>query len=371
LDLGAGDLGERPQGGGTAGGRGDQAEDQGLRLLEAVRVEAPVYHPGPPVEEIAPIAASPAPVPPAPVFLDLPLLQSEDVAHAPYLAVAATPWPGEVAVYASGTDADYGLNTLVELGARVGITRSDLPRAMPGRLDRGPALRVEMLDGGLSSVPEADLLNGANAMAIGDGSSGNWEIFQYRQADLVGSDLYDLSERLRGQLGTDALIPDLWPAGSLVVVLDAALVQIDLASNARGLSRHYRIGPAEHPYTDASFVHRQEAFSGNGLRPYAPVHLRGRVASNGDHHLSWVRRSRIDGNLWTLPEIPLGESSEAYLLRIHQGGLSREMTVTSPAWTYGVAQRAADGVTGAYQLEVAQISDRYGPGLFGKVTIHG
>ncbi|MEV8465452.1 glycoside hydrolase TIM-barrel-like domain-containing protein [Fluviibacterium sp. DFM31] len=371
MDLGAGDVIDLPHGGSLGRFRVDRCEDVGLHLLEAVRVETPVYQPGPAIEEVSRIAAFPAPVPPSSVFLDLPLLRSEDVPHAPYLAVAARPWPGEIAVYGSGSDSDYDLNTLVELGARVGLTRTDLTRAAPGRLDRGAPLTVEIPEGGLSSVSEAEMLNGANALAIGDGSPGNWEVVQFRHADLVGPDLFDLSERLRGQLGSDGMIPDVWPAGSLVVVLDAALVQIELASAARGLTRHYRIGPSDQPYTDPSFVHQQAAFSGNGLRPYAPVHLHAEVTATGDHRLRWIRRSRVDGDLWSLPEIPLGEAQERYLLRIRQGTIRREVTVTSPQWTYDAASRAADGVSGPYTLEVAQLSDRFGPGLFGKVTING
>ncbi|MCA8882333.1 MAG: glycoside hydrolase/phage tail family protein [Rhodobacteraceae bacterium] len=372
MDLGAGDIVSLPHGGSIARFRIDRSESQGIQMLEAVRVESGAYQPGPPVEEVPFMPAMRAPVPPSPVFLDLPLLQSDDVEHAPYLAVAATPWPGQVAVFSSGADSDYRLNTLVDQPVRVGITRSPLNRASPGMPDRGAPLQVEMLSGGLSAIPDIDLLNGANAVAIGDGTSGSWEIFQFRDATPVPQSpgLFDLSYRLRGQLGTDAAIPDSWPAGSLVVVLDDALRQIDLASSARGLDRHYRIGPADQPYTDASFVHRQEAFKGNGLRPYAPVHLRARVEGAGDHRITWIRRTRIDGDLWTLPEVPLGEASEMYQLRLrYQGVLLREMTLNAPQFLYSAADRAADGVSGPYEIEVAQVSDRFGPGAFGKVTI--
>ena len=48
-----------------------------------------------------------------------------------------------------------------------------------------------------------------------------------------------------------------------------------------------------------------------------------------------------------------------------------ETTVDAPRWTYGAAQRAADGVAGAYVVAVAQVSDRFGPGLFTEVEING
>ena len=207
-------------------------------------------------------------------------------------------------------------------------------------------------------------------MAIGDGSAGTWEIFQFLQAELLAEGIYELSLRLRGQLGSEGLMPSGWPVGSQVVLLDGSLTQIELASSARRLSRTYRIGPAGRPYTDPSYVERQEAFDGNRLRPYAPVHIAGRRDGAGDLHLSWIRRTRIDGDGWEVPEVPLGEASEAYVLRVVQSGtVVREVTVDTPAWIYAASLQGSDAVAGAFEIHVAQISERYGPGLFGKVVI--
>ena len=72
----------------------------------------------------------------------------------------------------------------------------------------------------LEGIARETLLAGGNLAAIGDGSVNNWEIFQFQQADLVAPDTYDLSLRLRGQFGTDALVPDNWPVGSTFVLLN-------------------------------------------------------------------------------------------------------------------------------------------------------
>ncbi|MDE3081675.1 MAG: hypothetical protein KGI94_16760, partial [Paracoccaceae bacterium] len=65
-------------------------------------------------------------------------------------------------------------------------------------------------------------------------------------------------------------------------------------------------------------------------------------------------------------------AGERYLVRVStETGIVREATVGVPSWTYGAAQRAADGVTGAFTLSVAQISDRFGAGPFTEMGING
>ncbi len=371
LGIGAGDVVTLPTEDRVADYRVDRVEQAGSQIIDAVRVEPSVYKPSDAIEDPVALVPFVPPLPVYPLFLDLPLLTGSEVEHAPHIAATAVPWPGSVAVYSSVAGEDYELNRLISSRATIGQTETALAAARPGQWDRGAPLRVRLSSGVLSSDSEAQVLAGRNAVAIGDGSSGNWEIFQFAQAVLVGERTYELSLRLRGQLGTDGLMPPEWPVGSEVVLLDDSLTQIELASGARRLARTYRIGAAGRPYDDPSFEERQEAFDGNGLRPYTPVHICGRRDGAGDLAVSWVRRTRIDGDGWDVPEVPVGEASEAYLLRVVQGGVVvREATVDTPAWTYGAALQASDGVTGAFEVHVAQISERYGPGLFGKGEIH-
>ncbi|PTE23009.1 host specificity protein [Cereibacter changlensis JA139] len=359
LPLGAGDVVEL----GGARYRIDRIESGAAQLVDAVRVEPGIYRPSDAAEER--VAAQPfvPPVPVFPVFLDLPLLTGEEVPYAPHLAVTATPWPGSVALWSAAEDAGYRLNRLLPASAVIGRTETALPAARAGLWDRGPALRVKVYGGALASASPLAVLNGANAMAIGDGSADRWEILQFAEAALVAPGSYDLSLRLRGQKGTDAVMPENWPVGSLVVLLNGALQQVDLPASARGLARHYRIGGAGRSYDDPAMVHRVEAFEGIGLRPYAPVHLGAQPVAGGDLRISWLRRTRIDGDSWLSREAPLGEAREAYALRITpDGAILQQATVEAPGWTYGAAEQAADGP--GVSVEVAQLSEVYGPGPF-------
>jgi len=367
LRIGAGDVVRH----GGARYRIDRVDGAEAQLLEAVRIEPGVYLPADRAGEVIVTRTFVPPVPVEAVFLDLPLLTGDEVAHAPHVAVAAEPWPGPVAVWSAGQDSGHALNRLVNGPAILGVTETGLFRASPGLWDRGAPLRVRITDGDLASADRLAVLNGANAMAIGDGSSANWEVFQFAEAQIVGPRTYELSTRLRGQLGTDAVMPQEWPVGSTVVLIDRALVQIDLPVAARGLARHYRFGAAARGLDDPNVTTRVEAFDGVGLRPYSVAHLRGREAA-GTLELTWKRRTRISGDSWQAAEVPLGEETEAYLVRIVQASqIKAEYTVPVPRFGYAATMRASDGVTGPYEVRVAQLSVLFGPGPFRALAVAG
>ena len=178
--------------------------------------------------------------------------------------------------------------------------------------------------------------------AIGDGLTDHWEFFQFAEAELVGPGTWDLRLRLRGQAGTDGVMPDQWPVGSRFVLLDGVPPQWGYSASLRDQLRHYRWGPSDRPLSDPSWRHREIAFRGVGLRPYAACHLRAPPSGN-DLLVRWIRQTRVDGDSWAGTEVPLGEEREAYLLRVlRDGQLLREVEVASPAWTYTAARRAQD-----------------------------
>jgi hypothetical protein len=345
----------------------DQAEFQ---QIEAVRIDPEVYEPSPLIDDLAGFRRFVASVPVLPLFLDLPLLTGDEIPQAPYIAASADPWPGSVALYSSLTDQNYRLNSVLPIRATIGRSLNAMERACSGLYDRGAGLEVKLISGQLESVNEDALLSGANLAVIGDGSNGNWKIFQFQTADLIGPKTYRLSGRLRGQAGSDGLMPDVWPAGSEFVLLNSVPLQIDLARNMRGVEQNYRIGPAAKVVDDPSYRQLERAFDGNGLRPYAPAHLRAAQTDEGDLEITWIRRTRIDGDGWEAIDVPLGEESEAYVLRISADGLVvREEVLPSPSYSYTFAARVNDGAFGALAVEVAQVSATYGTGLFQQIDV--
>lgn len=373
LRMGAGDVIELSgdQSEGRALYRIDRVEQGMLQIAEAVRIEPDVYTAAEMIDDVP----SPRPfVPPVPVsslFLDVPLITGDETPHAPHIAVTAKPWQGSVAVYQSPAESDFRLVSQVSARSIIGTTQSEMHAAPAGLLDRGGALQVKLISGTLSSVDVQAMLSGANLAAIGDGSADNWELFQFAQAELIEKDTYRLSTRLRGQLGSDALMPDVWPAGSWFVLFNGFPEQIDVSRNLRRVAQTYRIGPARRPVDDLSYVQQVQSFNGNGERPYAPSHLRAEQAEDGGINASWVRRTRLDGDSWDVPEVPLAEESESYVVRVLQGGATvRERTVSGPVWHYSAADQSADGVVGTLiELEVAQISAVFGGGLSRRVAV--
>jgi len=151
----------------------DRIEQTEAVSVEAVRIERSVYTASDAVESRRQPTLTVPSAPVFPIFLDLPLLRGDEVDHAPHIAVTARPWPQSVAVWSAAQDAGYALNRLVTRPANIGVTQSALAAAPAGQWDRGAALRVKLSTGALSSADPASVLNGANAMAIGDGTAAN------------------------------------------------------------------------------------------------------------------------------------------------------------------------------------------------------
>jgi hypothetical protein len=308
-------------------------------------------------------------MPVLPVLLDLPLMTGSEDPVAPHLAVAADPWPGQAALYTSDSDYGYAFDKVIGTPAVIGTTLNDLAAARADLWDRGAALRVVIGSGQLASATQDQVLAGANLAAIGSGAPDGWELFQFAEATLAGPDTYDLGLRLRGRFGTEAAAEQIWPAGSQVVIINGALVQPRLSLSQRGIDRHYRIGPADLPYDDPVFQHVVAGFAGRGLAPYSPVHLRA-WRTGGDIAIAWVRRSRIGGDSWISQDIPLGEAYEAYRLQVVAGAtILRSVDLAAPSWVYTQAMMAQDGIAGAFEIEVAQLSDVFGPGAFRRVVV--
>jgi len=211
---------------------------------------------------------------------------------------------------------------------------------------------------------------GNTAIILGqDGAS---EVLQFRDAELIGPETWALSMRLRGLLGSEVAMPDVWPAGTTLIVLDQALVQVPLASGLLDGPRLYRIGPASKPVDHPSYVEISHQAGGLALKPYRPAHLRAEQQSDGAISVSWIRQTRIDGGNWALSDVPLGEAYEAYRVRVLVGtALRREVSVTEGHWTYSIADQVSDGVGSSFTFEVAQISDRVGPGHSARIEVNG
>ena len=363
LDLGPGDVVALSLDDGAGRFRIDRVEETLSRRIEAVRVEPDVYRADPMIPELivgrGPNIAGQAHV----EVLDLPMLSGTEVPHAPWVAAAHVPWTGPMAVYAAAQDYDYRLDAEIPRGSVVGTTLTDLPAAAPERWAE-QTLELQVSEAGLQARPPLDVLNGANVLALRAAGGIDWEVVQFREAELIGERIYRLRGLLRGQAGTEPLIAPVLPAGADMVLLDGSERQITLSPDHLWRERHLRVGPAERDYADARYRHLTVVPRGVGLRPYAPAHLAARRGASGAITLHWVRRTRTGGDAWEAAEVPLAEVQERYRVRVLLGGTPvREAEATAPEWSYSATAQAADGVAGPVTFAVAQISQIFGPGL--------
>jgi len=369
-DIGAGDTVQLNWAGGQTECRVDHIDEMGAKTVQAVRVDTHASASGRATLDTALQTPYIAPSPVDVFFMDLPLLKGDENSHAPYIAALADPWPGGVAIYSSPTENGYTLVEEVASPADVGIVRTNLDRSCTGRLLDEATLVVEMVSGALSSTSLEALLAGANVAAIGTSDTENWEIIQFQNAEMTGPDEYRLTGLIRGQAGTDGIMPDVWPAGARFVILSDATPQIGLPLSSRGIARNYLYGPSSKGYSDPSFTQVNLGFSGVGLRPYAPCHLAADLNENGDIGVTWIRRTRFNGDTWDGLDVPLNEEKEHYEVVIAQSGIEKlRESVDAPFWSKAQAEIDALVDTGPFDICVAQVSAEYGAGPIQTVTI--
>ena len=255
-----------------------------------------------------------------------------------------------------GTLTGTALATLTSR-ATLGVLTAPLAAGGMFTWDTVNALEVELLSGHVSSRDEAEVLAGANRIAV-ESDSGAWEIVGFAAAELITPRTYRLTRLLRGQGGTDHAI-GVASAGNRVVLLDsrAVLEPVDPAWLGAAVELLCFAGA-----TDAVGVVAEAEIGLAPMLPLKPVHLR--ALAGTDIALSWVRRSRADTDSWATEDAPLDFAPEAYRVEIYDGvTLKRTIDATLPAATYTAAQQAADfGGPAAFTWRVAQMSALYGPG---------
>jgi hypothetical protein len=208
----------------------------------------------------------------------------------------------------------------------------------------------------------AQILNGANTGLL-QAPNGDWEIFQFLDAEEIGTNRWRLSRLLRGQLGTETAALADKPVETPFILLDTAVSGVGLSASELGLELNWRVGTAGKTFSDAYFDTVQQSGGLRGLTPLSPVHLKYDRAANGDLTLGWTRRGRIDTDSWLGEDIPLGEERELYTVEVWQNGaVVRRDQVTSATWTYVKAIRTADVGVGAFELRITMVSTKIGAG---------
>jgi hypothetical protein len=317
--------------------------------------------------------APPLPAPIGPVelrLLHLPALDGEEAVPLARAAIFSDPWPGPVAIWRSSDGASYDRVATALAPAVMGETLDPLPRGPVFRFDEANVLRVRLYGGALASVSDLALLAGANLAAL-QRADGACEVIQFGRADLTGEGIYELSHLLRGQGGTEWAMSDPLPSGSAFVLLDEHVVPVVRGLDMLGRPLTLRVIAAQSDHGAAAAVTVETVPRDTALRPYAPVHLRA-VRGVSGIALSFVRRTRRDGDSWEVSEVPVGEADERYEIDILDGTtVKRVLHATAPYVLYPAADEIADfgAPLSAISVRIAQVSAVIGRGYPLEATV--
>jgi hypothetical protein len=180
----------------------------------------------------------------------------------------------------------------------------------------------------------------------------------------VDDKTYRLSRLLRGQAGSEYAIASPLPAGAPFVLLDEHLVDIARGIGTLDRLSDLRIVATGRSHDDASALAMSLVPQATALMPLSPVHLRAARDDEGNVAISWIRRTRKDGDAWSV-EVPLGENIETYEIDIMSGSnVKRTLSVNAPAAIYAAADEATDfgGSQTSLTIRVFQLSGTVGRG---------
>lgn len=346
-----------------------RVEEAEARAITARSIEPEVFDTALDPQSVGSVALPTISGPPAVVVLDLPASEAADPLPLQYLAAAASPWPGTLAVWRSTDGDSFEALATVSAPAPLGTLLTALPPGPLWRFDRFNTVLVQVDASQLVSASQSQVLAGANVMALfADGRM--TELIQFTEAELVDTNTYRLSGLLRGRAGTEAAGADPWPEGATMLQLDGTLVSVAGGLSAVGRTSIYRVGPVSGDYGGDDVTEVTATVAGTALLPFAPVHLHARRTSAGIV-ISFTRRTRLDGDSWDVVEVPLNEASEAYRVEILSGAsVVRTLQASGPEVTYGTAAELADfgGVQAGLTVRVRQLSATVGAGAAAQGT---
>lgn len=309
--------------------------------------------------------------PPDVVLLDLPLFDAAAPTDSFRIAARSSPQATLVVTASAGID---GFETRQVIGGNAVMGRLAAPLAPGpvGQFDRVNVINVMLASGELASVSDDLLLSGRNLIAI-EAAPDQFEVLQFGDAEEIAQDHWRLTRLLRGQGGTEDVTVIGAPTGARLVLLDERVPAAGLRPGEAGLSFNWRIGPQGKIFSDRYFTSQTAVGGERALLPLAPVHLRAVARPDGGLDLSWVRRTRIDGDAWAGPDVPLGEDYEAYRLELFDNAGASLQTVEATTSGHSLTAAEVQSLFGAMpatvDVEVRQISACIGPGVPARTSI--
>lgn len=339
------------------GGRVRIAEEPGQWRVIDWRLEAMAV-----TLELVRIASAPLPASATPGRV---LPAPDDVAGATILHAFELPNLGEgvlaaprLSIAACGTGAGWrraALAVSVDGGVRWEPAGATAAPAIAGTLedpggaadctliDRRNAIIVVLAHGGmvLADADDAGLDAGHNLALVGE------ELVQFGEAEPLGAHRWRLSRLWRGRRGTEAAAGTAVTGDRFVLIDPSALAMRDGVAGIGATVAILGTAPADGDGTEI-----EAQLSGASILPPAPVHLKLETMPGGETWIRWTRRSRTGWRWQDGVEVPLGEETERYRVRIMPaagGELAETVTVAEHPLPVGLVAPV--------RIEVRQIGD--------------
>lgn len=302
------------------------------------------------------------------ILMDSPILRDLDDNSGFYWAVTApsTGWRGADVLRSSDGGTTYSAMSRVALRTIIGDVATALPDGPTAYWDRGNTLTVVLAYANhtLESRDELLVLNGANAFWLGDADGQNGEIVQFATATLTAPNTYELSDLLRGRLGTEANVGTHGANEVFVLLNTSTMGRSDFGPADWNAERDYK--PVSILNDQADVTAQQFTNTGVGLKPLSGVGVLGVRDTSNNLTVTWIRRSRLRAPGLGNGPVPLGEETESYEVDIYDGvDVVRTITATTPSIAYTAAEQAADGLTPGdpVTMRIYQMSGTAGRGF--------
>jgi hypothetical protein len=239
--------------------------------------------------------------------------------------------------------------------------------------DDATVLTVQMQSGAerIEGATDLETLNGANLAAL-VAEDGRIELIQFAIADALGDGRFTIRRLLRGRRGTEDA--GAFASGATFLLLDGSILRGASPLGALNTVERFRfVGIFQTIQTATEY---RRLMIGRAEQPYAPVHIAGSRDGSNNLTITWVRRTRIGGELVDLTgTVPLGEESELYEVDIRNAADTATLRtftgLTSPTVTYTAAEQTTDGLTPGdpVHVHVHQISAVAGRGRRGAAIV--
>ncbi|MEM7756556.1 MAG: phage tail protein [Cyanobacteria bacterium P01_A01_bin.40] len=288
--------------------------------------------------------------------LEIPLIQDDDLDYTLYLAAGGGDnWDG-AAIYYSIDNSRYILATEFETYSVYGNCLTPLTSPLPGGTEGG-TVTVQVNEPELESITDNDLALGFNLALIGN------KICQFKTADLLDTNTYQLSNLITGLRGTETE-PDPIVGDRFVLLTgeNAEIQRIIGSATDIGEVRYFKAVTVGQIIDEVDPV--VVTIQGNAQKPYAPVNLAATVDSLGNITVTWQRRDRHAALEINNP--PLSEKTEDYRIQIVRPDdtIARTASSNISSYIYTADQQIADfgSVVSTITVAVAQVSDDVGIG---------